>query len=299
MLTGRIGDAGQLERLRQLMQGTQTRIRDAEVAVSSGKIAGGFDAIGRDTGMLLRARDARASVQAQLDETTRTGDRLRVTDGAVSRLADIAERLRSLLVQRLDSSSGALVPLADEAASMLDDAESQLNTQLDGRYLFAGSRTDAPAVDIPDAATAADPALYYKGDGVRLSVRADTTTEIAYGVTADDPAIADLLAALGQAVTADQASDRSGLEAALDRAGEAVKGLAELRGGIGATQARVESAGDRHRDTSLYLDEIISRIEDTDLASAMSSLAQDRASLEASYLVTSTLSKLSLVDYLR
>ena len=45
--------------------------------------------------------------------------------------------------------------------------------------------------------------------------------------------------------------------------------------------------------------EIVSRIEDTDLPTALTRLASDQASLEATDLVTGRLTSLSLADYLR
>jgi flagellin-like hook-associated protein FlgL len=49
----------------------------------------------------------------------------------------------------------------------------------------------------------------------------------------------------------------------------------------------------------LYLDDIVSRIEDADVPEALTRIARDQASLEAAYLTTSRIGQLSLADYLR
>jgi flagellar hook-associated protein 3 FlgL len=62
-------------------------------------------------------------------------------------------------------------------------------------------------------------------------------------------------------------------------------------------QLRVWSEG--QRSTILYLDQTRSAIEDTDVAEAMTRMAQDKVAIEASYLIVSQVSRLSLADYLR
>jgi flagellar hook-associated protein 3 FlgL len=208
--------------------------------------------------------------------------------------------MRVLLTQRLDSASGNLVPLDREAESFLDEVAAQLNIRLDERYLFAGSRIDRPPVEIPaDMPTAVDPDLYYQGDDVVTTVRADRDIEIAYGVTAADPAFANLIAAIGLARQAHLANDREGLEAAFNLTDAALTNVAELRGEIGTSGARIEAITESQRSAILYLDGIVSRIEDVDIPMTMTRIANDQASLEAAYLTTGRLSQLSLADYLR
>jgi flagellar hook-associated protein 3 FlgL len=296
----RVGDTAQSERVLAAIQATTARARAAQVEVSTGKRAGGYDEISGEAGLLLRSKEQRALTEGYARQNDQVIDRLTAMDGALANLGGIAERMRSLLVQRLDGASGALVPLDLEAETMLDEVAAQLNLRLDERYLFAGSRIDAPPVDLPDPpAATADPSLYYRGDGVVPTARADRDVEIPYGLTADDPAFAALIGALGQASASHQAGDRAGLEAALSRLEEAVGGIAELRGRVGATSARLESIADAQRGAALYLADIVSRIEDADVPEALTRIARDQAALEAAYLTTSRLGQLSLADYLR
>ena len=54
-----------------------------------------------------------------------------------------------------------------------------------------------------------------------------------------------------------------------------------------------------HDASAAYLDDVVSRIEDTDVPTAMTQLAQDQALLQASFTITGRLAGLSLADYLR
>lgn len=299
MLT-RIGDTAQSDRVLSAMQATNARIRAGQIEVSTGKRAARFDEIGGEVGVLLRSREQRARAEAHVQQNEQVLDRLKAMDGALANLGDIAQRARTLLTHRLDSASGALVPLDREAATLLSEAASQLNLRLDERYLFAGSRADAPPVSLPDPPpTAAAPTTYYKGDAVVQSVRADRDVEIPYSLTADNPAFAKLIGALGKTQEAHVANDREGLRTALDMMDAAVGELAELRGETGATSARLEVIAEGQRRSMLYLDEIVSRIEDTNVPEAMTRIVQDQGTLEAAYMTVSRLSRLSLADYLR
>ena len=294
----RIADLAQSHRIGSLILAAQSRVHENQIAVSSGKAARRFSEIARDATLLVGAKDARARLERHVKDNELVIGRLQVADGALEDLARLAERLRTLLIQRLNG-GGESLPLDVEAGQMLAEAVNELNAAFDGRHLFAGSRTDAPPVALDGPITEADPALYYRGDSVTLSVQADTGLQIAYGITADRPAFAELLAALGNAAAGHAGNGRDQLNAALEQAGRALDGTADLRGENGAVMRRIEAVNDGHRGTLLYFDETVSRIEDADLPAAMTRLVRDQTALEAAFTVVGRLSALSLADFLR
>lgn len=299
MLT-RIGDTAQSDRLLAALQATSSRIRAEQIQAATGKRASSFDEISDDAGLLLRTREQQTLNQSYLQQNQQVVDRVNAMDGALSSLSDIATRMRTLLTQRLDATSGSDVPLGQEVDTMLSEVASQLNLRLGDRYLFAGSRLDTAPVQLPaPPASVASPSAYYKGDDVVQTVRADQNVQLPYGVTADNPAFASLIAAMDQARTADSAADQAGLQSALDKLGDAVSQLSALRGQVGATGERLNTITAGQQSAATYLGDIVSRIEDADVPQTMTQLAQDQANLEAAYLTTSRLSQLSLADYLR
>lgn len=299
-MTTRIGDAAQTARISALLQDTQSRVRESQVAASTGKAARSYAQIPETAGLLVRTKDLHAQTRGMLEQATQVADRLSAMDGALASIGSVAERMRALVVNRLDGSTGADVPLAVEATAALDEIAARLNLRLDGRYLFAGSQTGSPPVDLPDPPpTTADPALYYRGDDVVLSLRVAADTELPYGMTAADEGFALLISAVARAGEAHVSGNRGAMEAALSDLGLAIDGIAESRGTLGARAARLDGVIEQQRGTLLYLDESRSRIEDVDLAATLTALAEDQAALEVSYLAVSRLSGLSLADYLR
>jgi flagellar hook-associated protein 3 FlgL len=299
-MTLRIGDLAHSQRLIATMGGIRARLMDDQAAAASGKAVASYDRIADRAGELLRVRDASAVRSALADRNERLGRELQLMDGALGAIVDVASRARVAVLQRLDGGLGDAVPLEDEIDSLLAQVEDALNTRFDGRYLFGGTRTDVPPVSLPATpATTADPTLYYRGDQVRLSVRADLGVELTYGVTADAAPFADLIAMLGQARAAHLADDGAGLAAAASGLETALDGLTGLRAQTGIASAQLETVTEGQRSALLYLDEMTSSIENVDLAATLTRIANDQAGLEATYAVTARLASLSLADYLR
>ena len=299
-MLGRTGDAAHSNRLNGYVQGTQGRMREAQVAIATGKRAQTYSEIGSETGILLQAREGMQRADAFTASNTTTVERLQTMDGALGNVVDLADRMRTLLIQRTDPSIGSSLPLDIEADSMLQQIASQLNVRLGDRYLFAGSRTDTPPVDLPAVITGPadlDPDVIYQGDDVRLTARAAENVEVPYGVLAKD--VFEIMNVLAAAKEAHIADDDAGLVAASDALDQAFSGLVDLRGELGAHTARVEAITENHRANAAYLEETVSRIEDTDLPSAIAQMAKDQTAIEAAFLTISRMNSLSLADYLR
>lgn len=299
-MLGRTGDVAQANRLTSYLQGTQSRMRDAQVSIATGKRAQVYSEIGAETGVLLQAREGVQRSNAFVSGNTATSERMRLMDGALSNVVDIAERMRTLLVQRLDPSIGPSLPLGPEIDSMLQEIAAQLNTQLGDRYLFAGSRTDTAPVTLPAVVNGPadlDPATIYQGDNLRLGARVAVNVEVDYGILATDAF--EIMNVLAAAKEAHVANDTAGLRTASDDLATAFANLADLRGELGARSSRIEAITETHRANVAYLEETVSRIEDTDLPSAIAQMAKDQTTIEAAYLTISRLNSLSLADYLR
>ena len=97
------------------------------------------------------------------------------------------------------------IPLQQFATTFQTEIEALLNTQIEGRYVFAGSMTDTVPADLSDVAYTPQAGLpgtftadtgYYQGDNLTLSIRADDNFELDYGITADNTAFEEMLRSL-------------------------------------------------------------------------------------------------------
>lgn len=281
----------------------QQRMAKANVQITTGKNAQMFKDISADTTRLLSLETQHARASQYLKNIELVSGRLDVMETNVSQIMDIASEFRTLLSQAVSNNNGGQTNIDAEAQAMLDQVASLLNVERNGRYLFAGARTDTAPVDLtdPDFTTPTVPSTadtdYYQGDGTTLAVQADVSNSIDYGVTADNPAFEQLIRGLHLAATGSP-SDEPRLEEALSVVEQAINDIPAVITRIGSAQRAIDSAIKAHDDALLYTEEAIGKIENVDLTKAITQVSQDQSTLEASFAVLAQVSRVSLLDFL-
>ena len=202
--------------------------------------------------------------------------------------------------------------LSTSTTKRVEEVASLLNVQHDGRYLFGGAAIDRAPVDLttfdPDdpGYDPADPTVsnagYFTGDDTVLSVRIDDSIILDYGLTAAESGFETLLQGLYLASTAAAAPggvDTARLEAALDLANTAIEEIPLIQSDIGASRVALERTKSVHTEVQLFTEFEISDIENADVLEVMSRISALELQLEASYMVTSKLSNVTLLNFLR
>ena len=300
MSTIRTGDLAQFNRSMNNMQEVQSRLRYGNLKVSTGKAAHSYAELGAESGKLMRTETALQRTEMFAEQNTRLGQELNLMDGALATIAEVAQEFRQTLIARRNDAGGDNVRLDLEAQGMIDRVVGELNLKVDGRYVFAGSRTDTPPVDAGAISDDETSEAFYQGDRIPLRARIDVDAEVSYGVLAVDEAFRDLFAGLKTAIDGHgPPADDGKLQEAATLAEQALDGVIAKRSELATFTARVESVRDSQEGTALYLKDTLSDIVDTDVPATMAQISQDQVSLEASYSIMSRLSGLSLTDYLR
>jgi flagellar hook-associated protein 3 FlgL len=302
MSTIRTGDLAQFNRSMNNMQEVQSRLRYGNLKVSTGKAAHTYAELGAESGKLMRTETALQRTEMFAEQNTRLGQELNLMDGALATVEEIAQDFQRTLIARRNDATGDDIRLDLEAQGMIDRIVGELNLKVDGRYVFAGSRTDTPPVDAGAISDDETSEAFYQGDRIPLRARIDVDAEVSYGVLAVDEAFRNLFAGLKTAIDGHgppPGGDDSLLQEAATLAEQALDGVIAKRSELATFTARVESVRGSQEGTALYLKDALSDIVDTDVPATMAQISQDQVSLEASYSIMSRLSRLSLTDYLR
>lgn len=287
---------------------TQSSVAERQIQIASEKRAQQYSSISADASQLVNIERSVARTQQFSRNIDQAVTRLNIMDSSIATLVERATGVLSIMSSAMSGQNISDVPLEEFAATFLAETESLLNTQHEDRYLFAGAQTNNPAVDLSDVAYTPQAGLpgtftadfdYYQGDTVQLAVRSDETFETTYGITADEPAFEQMLRALSYMDYAGANLDDSVLEEAYSLMKSAVDGLSDIRGRIGASTKVLEAAKNGHEDYLTYSTNLVSTLEDVDVAEATTHLAQDEVQLKASYLSLSRISELNLLQYLR
>jgi flagellar hook-associated protein 3 FlgL len=297
----RVSTIAQYVLLQNSILTTQQRVFERQAQISSGQQSQSFAGIAKNAQRLVSFEALLNKSQEFIEQNTLIDSRAEIMDSSIAQMFDVASELKSRLIQRIDASTGTNGALAQEAQNMLDTVAGLLNTQINGRYLFAGSMTQTEPVPspVPDPTTfgVAD-ATYYQGDSVELTARASENIEVTYGIAGNRTGFQQLIGGLKAAIRGDGLDSDTLLNSAIALTGQAMDALNSYRNELGATLNVVARATEGHHDTRLYAESAIIDIENVDIPAAVAALSSDQIVLEASYLTITQLGRLSLTNYL-
>jgi flagellar hook-associated protein 3 FlgL len=287
----------------------QARMQETQIQMATGYKAQRYSGIAPDARQLVNLESSHTRME-QYQASNKVVDlRLQTMESSTAQVLDAATKLKTLLTNALNASNANDMAIGLQAQNLLNEVAKQLNVKIGDRYLFSGSKTDTPPVNLSAPGYSAPPTTYpsvadtgyYQGDGVVLSTRAADDYDLNYGVTADEPAFEKTIRALQLAatVTTSPTLDRDRLNDALGLVNDAINGLPTIRSRIGAAQNALDSANEDHADMMTYMEQSIVQITSVDVTEAASRMASDQLMLQASYMTISQLSQLSLANYLR
>jgi flagellar hook-associated protein 3 FlgL len=274
----------------------------ASLQESTGLVGTSFGDYGSKSRQLLSLQNERNLAQSWSDNIALASDRSQATYSAIGDMITLLTSLRTTISSAM--SGTATSTLNSQGTTTLEDLAGKLNTALDGRYLFAGSQSDQPAVDLASyeattaSASTAD-ASYYQGDAQKATVRVSSATTVTYGVTADETGAEKALRAaklVAQLTT--EPLDTSTLGSAYDLADDAINDLSNLRASISVTSNRLDDAKQSEATYISLLEDATSAIKNVDSAQALANVKLLDTQLQASYSALSVVLKIKLTDYL-
>lgn len=281
------------------LEGNYRSLSDTQRQVSTGKriLTPSDDPVGIAISLGLR-RDQKAGEawERNIDDSLTW---MSTTDRALGQALEVVQRARELAVQ---GGNGTLSPESRALiAAEVDSLKSQFveigNSSLGGRYIFGGTATDRPPFDpATEAATAPINTSLVNREVAQGSV-------ISVNITADrlqDPpgATGDIFAVLTGLSTALQTSDFAGITQSLADLDEHQDNISALRGEGAAKINRLELTASRFQAQKIATGDQLSRIEDVDMAQAITDLTMKESVYRAALATGARVIQPSLVDFL-
>jgi flagellar hook-associated protein 3 FlgL len=305
----RVANLAQNQLIQSYIADTQARLQSTQIQVSTGQKAQRYAGIADQSNALINLEATNARTQQYVANNKIVASRLNAMDTSLSQLSDIATKLKTLLVNANNGSDASQMGLNQQAANLLNQAAGLLNAKFGDAYLFGGTRTDTPPVDLNAAGYSAPVSSYpsnidtgyYQGDTTKLVARAGDNFDVTYGVTANQNGFEELIRSLQLTATAttNPTIDHTRLTEALSVVNSAVQDLPTIRAGIGAAGNAVDQANNEHTTLSLYLEQNITDIKAVDVPSALTRMSADQTLLQAAYTTIVKLSGLSLASFMR
>ncbi|NJO54226.1 MAG: flagellin [Bacteroidales bacterium] len=285
---------------------TQARLTELQMQQATGKISTDYGGLGSSAGRLINVEVSKARAEAFAKAASLSADRVEVMYDACGAIVDVLTELRAKISQAsgsLDSVGGQAINAV--AAELMEEAAALMNTQFEGRYLFAGSRVDTKPVDLsvlPAQSTAPTSfdTSYYNGDDAVTSVRVSNDDVIEYGVTAADPAFEKTLRVFNLVANMSVVPlDTAAMSEASSMVLEALDAMTTVQTMLSLDARALERAEQNQLDYVDYAESMASNLGEVDIAAVTAKLSTYEAQLQASYSAIAKIQSLRLVDYLR
>jgi flagellar hook-associated protein 3 FlgL len=225
---------------------------------------------------------------------------LNTTDRALGQGLEVVQRAHELAVAggngTLSAASRTLI--ADEVATLKSQFVEIGNSSLGGRFIFGGTATTTqPFNPLTETATAPINTSLMKREVAQGEV-------ISVNITADrlqDPpgATADIFTVLDGLSAALRANDTTAIGTALTALGVHQDSISALRGEGAAKINRIELTASRMEAQKIATNDQQSRIEDVDMAQAMTDFSMRESVYRAALSVGAKVIQPSLLDFLR
>ena len=220
--------------------------------------------------------------------------RLDFTDGVLDSLQVLVERLRFLGLTSIGNSTSGDVFEA-EVEGLRDQILNTMNSSFQGRFIFAGSKTNTQPY-VKDAAGVAS----YQGDNktVKLQVgrSAKLDTQIPGSEIFGSTDVFAVITALSQAM---QSGDRIAIDAELKNLQKAWDGLSVSRSRIGGLVNVADSTRNELTALSLARESALVDIEAADLTKTLTEFKSLEGALQNTLAIGARISQQTLLDYLR
>ncbi len=314
----RVGTFGHTQILVTRMLEQQRRVVDDQMQISSGYRAGQFKDFGRDLSTMLSAESTKSRTETYQKSNAELKLRLEYYNQNMDSLASAANSIRQDIIEAINLNS----PMAfvEKIEDTLLDALGILNTRLDGRYIFGGTRTETAPMAI---ATPADLMALtnisdaFNNNQIKQTQKVGENDTMEFGILASDIGTGILTSIqrilrynAGTLPGSDPYTPGSAFSTPLstnqrdfltDELANITAAAEQLNADVavnGVRMARLETVEQRHTEELTFLTIFISDIKDVDAGEAITRLNQDNTALQASYRVLSQLNEMTLQDFL-
>jgi len=266
-------------------------LNNANLTVTTGKRINKLsdNPVGVTQGLNIKA--ALANIE-QLGRNISLGNLwLAASESALSHTQDIVADLKALSVQMASANTDA--PERSSAAqivqNMIKEIADLANSDVSGRYIFGGTKTDSAPFSQDGT---------YSGNNDAFTIKSGKNATIEVGQDGS-AAFGTLFTTLSAFQTALETNDVSGIQNAMTGLDTNFDAISEKISYVGAQMRRIEVKGTILENLNLSSTERLSEIEDADITEAVMNLKSVEFAYQATLASSARVMSLSLVNYLK
>jgi len=245
-------------------------------------------------GSIISCRSDLVKGERYVENCKHVQDNLSTSEIYLNSVEELMTRAKEIAVAGANDSLSASdkATYADEVSQLQDELLGLANTQVAGKYLFAGYNDQTlPFSGAP---------VVYNGTSDHQMIEISPGATVAKNITGEELFMSpvNLFTALEDLQTALASGDSANVSAQLTPLEDAADQVRTQLSSLGNISARMDDMVSMHENALLLVDSTLSRHQDADLTEVLSEIAKMELSLEATMQVTARVSSLSLMDYL-
>jgi flagellar hook-associated protein 3 FlgL len=290
----------------------QTQANTLESQVSTGEQSSNLEGYGATAGELSNLQDQISQDQGYVSTINTVQQNIQESSTALGSIESAVQGLVSGLPESAYNTSPNTIQ--ETAGQLLQEVGDFLNTQGPNGYIFSGSLTNTAPYDpsglpnpgsLTTSVSGAPPNGYYAGNDTAQSATVDNNLTLQYGVTADNPAIENIVRALNflanlpaGSPSSTSATDQANVTQAQQLLQQGVTGLQSVIGKLASQTGELTSIQQNQQNAINLAQSSLTSTEAVNPATVISQLNQLETNMQASYTTISDLQKMSLVNFL-
>lgn len=185
---------------------------------------------------------------------------------------------------------------AEHIRGYILELESLANTQVQGQYIFSGTKTDTKSFELDDQQNPTT--ATYSGNSTAFEIKTGKNSTIEVSQDGDS-LFSTLFSSMIDLLNDLETDDAAGIETGIANLNTDFETINTAIADIGAKGVRVETKEKIIQDLNLSYTEARSELEDADIIEAISHLKSTQLAYQAALAATSKLMTMSLVDFMR
>jgi len=289
----RVADSAAYRNLLEQLNVLNDRLERASQEVSTGKRLTRPSDSPAESAEMVQLNAQLSQIDQYHANIDNSGFFLNVADSALNQLYDVLSTVyaRGSAAGNSFNDEGVRQTLAAEIRALRDQMLSLANTEVRGRYLFAGSQVTSPAFDISgDTVT-------YLGDEVVNRIRVSDGVEVRQNLPGST-AFGGAFSAVEQLLGAIDSGDADSITAALGQFKPMFDQLGQVRTRLGVELGKLQESNLELQNVQTDIETRKAHVEDANLAEAITRLNQSQTALQAALQSGSLIHQLNLFDYL-
>lgn len=289
-------DATTYRNLQSNLSSTSTAINELYIKASTGTEVAKASDNPSAVGSILSCRSGIVKSERYVENCKNVQDNLATSEIYLNSVENLFVRAKEIAIAGANDSLSAAdkATLADEISQLQQELLDLANTQVDGKYLFAGY------ADQSQPFTDNGTAIVYNGTSDHIMLEINPGSTVAKNITGEELFISPVnlfttLEDLHTALTSGTSADVSATLTSLEQAADQVRTQLST---LGNTSARMDDMISMHESAQLVLQSTLSSHQDADLTQVLSEIAKMETALQATMQVTARVSSLNLLDYL-